>query len=74
MLRRKFLRTSALIGAGALASELVMPVSALAGQAAGPANAAGAGEPQKAPTSAKGRPIRIRMGGYGPPNTGFSLA
>ena len=74
MLRRKFLRTSALIGAGALASELVMPVSALAGQAAGPANAAGGGEPQKAPTSATSKPIRIRMGGYGPPNTGFSLA
>ena len=33
---------------------------------------ASAGE--QAPTSAKGRPIQIRMGGYGPPTTGFSLA
>lgn len=29
---------------------------------------------EQVPTSAKGRPIQIRMGGYGPPTTGFSLA
>jgi TRAP-type transport system periplasmic protein len=29
---------------------------------------------KQVPTSAKGRPIQIRMGGYGPPTTGFSLA
>jgi tripartite ATP-independent transporter DctP family solute receptor len=64
MSRRNFLKTSALIGAGALASEL----------AAAAANPASASETQKAPTSAMSKPIRIRMGGYGPATTGFSLA
>jgi len=65
MSRRNFLKTSALIGAGALASDLAAPAAA---------NTASAGETQKAPTSAMSKPIRIRMGGYGPPTTGFSLA
>ncbi len=74
MSRRNFLKTSALIGAGALASEFAAPGAALAGQAAASANTASADETQKAPTSATSKPIRIRMGGYGPPTTGFSLA
>ena len=60
MSRRRFLKASALIGAGAVASGF--PVS--------PAAAA----QQKAPTSATKKPIKILMGGYGPPTTGFSLA
>jgi len=59
MSRRRFLKTSARIGAGAVAAGLVAP--AAVGQ-------------RKAPTSATKRPIRIVMGGYGPPTTGFSLA
>jgi TRAP-type transport system periplasmic protein len=42
--------------------------------AAAAANPESARESQKAPTSAMSKPIRIRMGGYGPPTTGFSLA
>jgi TRAP-type transport system periplasmic protein len=60
MSRRRFLKASALIGAGAVASSF--PVSrATAVQ-------------QKAPTSATKKPIKILMGGYGPATTGFSLA
>ena len=60
MSRRRFLKASALIGAGAVASGF--PVT--------PASAA----QQKGPTSATKKPIKILMGGYGPPTTGFSLA
>jgi tripartite ATP-independent transporter DctP family solute receptor len=60
MSRRRFLKTTALAGAGAMAGGLGAP-----GMAAGQ---------QKAPTSATKRPIRILMGGYGPASTGFSLA
>jgi len=60
MSRRRFLKASAILGAGAVASGF--PVS--------PAAAA----QQKAPTSATKKPIKILMGGYGPPTTGFSLA
>jgi len=60
MSRRRFLKASALIGAGAVAGGF--PVT--------PASAA----QQKAPTSATKKPIKILMGGYGPPTTGFSLA
>lgn len=74
MSRRSFLKTSALIGAGALARELAAPAAALTGQPTAAVNMASAGETQKAPTSATSKPIRIRMGGYGPPTTGFSLA
>ena len=49
MLRRRFLKSSALAGAGVLAA----PFHAIAQSK---------------------RPIRIVMGGYGPPSTGFSLA
>ncbi len=59
MSRRRFLKASALIGAGAVASGFPVP----------PAIAAR----QKAPTSATKKPIKILMGGYGPPTTGFSL-
>jgi tripartite ATP-independent transporter DctP family solute receptor len=59
--RRHFLKTSALLGAGAVAGGFVP-------------RAASAARQQKAPTSATKRPIRILMGGYGPPTTGFSLA
>jgi tripartite ATP-independent transporter DctP family solute receptor len=74
MSRRNFLKTSALIGAGALTSEFVAPAAALVGQEAAAVNMASAEEPQKAPRTATSKPIRIRMGGYGPPTTGFSLA
>src|SRR3979490_1744433 len=60
MSRRRFLKASALIGAGAMAGGFS-------------ATSAGAGQ-QKAPASATKKPIRILMGGYGPPPTGFSLA
>ncbi len=60
MLRRHFLKTSAVVGAGALAS------------GAG-AVEAGAGQ-QHAPAVSTRRPFRILMGGYSPANNGFSLA
>ncbi len=59
MSRRRFLKASALIGAGAVAGGFASP-------------AADAGQ-QKAPAGATKKPIRILMGGYGPPTTGFSL-
>jgi tripartite ATP-independent transporter DctP family solute receptor len=60
MSRRRFLRSSALIGA------------AVAG---GFARARAQAEPgRQAPTGATKRPFRIVMGGYGPATTGFSLA
>jgi tripartite ATP-independent transporter DctP family solute receptor len=59
MSRRRFLKASALIGAGAVAGEFSV--------------SAAAGTLQKAPTSATKKPIKILMGGYGPPTTGFSL-
>jgi tripartite ATP-independent transporter DctP family solute receptor len=59
MFRRRFLKTSVLAGAGALATSF-------------PGSAAGARQ-QTGVRSAR-KPIRIYMGGYGPPDTGFSLA
>ena len=61
MLRRRFLKDSALIVAAVTSG----------GTATLAANAAGQ---QKAPTSATKKPIRILMGGYSPSTTGFSLA
>jgi TRAP-type C4-dicarboxylate transport system substrate-binding protein len=60
MQRRRFLESSALIGAATLGDRLVATVT---------------GAVQQQPTigAAKQR-IRIVMGGYGPPSTGFSLA
>ena len=60
MSRRDFLKTAAVLGAGAMAGGLGATTRALA--------------QQSAPTSATKRPIRILMGGYGPASTGFSLA
>jgi TRAP-type C4-dicarboxylate transport system substrate-binding protein len=60
MSRRRFLKSSALIGA-AVAGGFEAPAARAAAQ-------------QHAPTSVTKRPIRILMGGYGPPTTGFSLA
>ena len=60
MSRRRFLKTTALAGAGAVSAGL------------GSAGARAA--QQHAPTSATKRPIRILMGGYSPASTGFSLA
>jgi len=57
MSRRRFLKASALIGAAAVGG---FPSPAGAVQ-------------QKAPAGAAKKPIRIFMGGYGPPTTGFSL-
>jgi tripartite ATP-independent transporter DctP family solute receptor len=61
MSRRRFLKSSALIGAAAVTGGL-------------DAVAAQSGPQQKAPRSATKKPIRILMGGYGPASTGFSLA
>jgi C4-dicarboxylate-binding protein DctP len=60
MSRRRFLKTVALMGAGAMAGGLGAPRRVFA--------------QQTAPTSATKRPIRIVMGGYSPSSTGFSLA
>ena len=60
MSRRKFLKTSAVIGAGAV-------TGAFSG--AGEAFAQ-----QKAPAVAPAKPIRIIMAGYAPPTNGFSLS
>jgi tripartite ATP-independent transporter DctP family solute receptor len=59
MLRRDFLKTSSVIGAGALAGGVGV-------------TAAGAG--QHAPAVATRRPLRILMGGYSPADNGFSIA
>lgn len=59
MLRRDFLRSSVVVGGGALAVG-ASGTSALAGQAA--------------PAVVTRKPIRIVMGGYSPATTGFSLA
>jgi len=61
MLRRNFLRCSGVLGAGALASELLHSRTASAAE-------------QGAAKNMTKRPIQIRMGGYGPSTTGFSLA
>ena len=60
MLRRDFLKTSTVIGAGALAGGAGSS-AAVAGQ-------------QHAPAVATRRPFRILMGGYSPANNGFSLS
>jgi TRAP-type C4-dicarboxylate transport system substrate-binding protein len=60
MIRRRFLKESALIGAAAMATGFEGP-SAL-------------GVARQTPSSTNKRPIRILMGGYGPATTGFSLA
>jgi len=60
MSRRKFLKASAVIGAGAV-------TGAFAGAGTGFAQ-------QKAPRSATSTPIRILMAGYAPPSNGFSLS
>ncbi len=59
MSRRQFLKTSALIGAGAVAGGLGL--------------SAARAQPD-APGSATTSPVQIRMGGYGPPTTSFSRA
>jgi len=60
MSRRRFLKTVALVGAGAMAGGLGVQ--------------RGAFVQQTPPRSATKRPIRILMGGYSPSSTGFSLA
>jgi TRAP-type C4-dicarboxylate transport system substrate-binding protein len=60
MLRRRFLKSSALIGAATVAGRFV--------------TAATGAVPQQPPSGGVKRRIRIVMGGYGPPTTGFSLA
>ena len=59
MSRRRFLKTSALLGASAVTGGLGL--SAARAQS-------------RAPDSATGRPTQIRMAGYGPPTTSFSQA
>ena len=59
MSRRRFLKTAAFYGAAAVAGQSV---------------ALAAGVQPQPPTGATRRRIRILMGGYGPPSTGFSLA
>jgi tripartite ATP-independent transporter DctP family solute receptor len=60
MSRRRFLKASAVIGAGAITGAFGSP-------------AAGFGQ-QKTPRSATTKPIRILLAGYAPPNNGFSLS
>ena len=60
MSRRRFLKSSALIGAAAVAGRYVSPADGAV--------------LQQPPAGAAKRRIRILMGGYGPPSTGFSLA
>jgi len=60
MSRRRFLKASAVIGAGAITGAFGDPGSSFA--------------QQKAPAVATRRPIRIIMAGYAPPNNGFSLS
>jgi tripartite ATP-independent transporter DctP family solute receptor len=59
MLRRDFLKSSALVGASTMAGPLVATATAAV---------------QQPPATGAARRIRILMGGYGPPSTGFSLA
>jgi tripartite ATP-independent transporter DctP family solute receptor len=59
MLRRDFLKSSSVIGAGALA---------------GGVGVASAGAGQHAPAVSTRRPLRILMGGYSPADNGFSIA
>ena len=58
MSRRKFLKTSAVIGAGAVSGAL--------------GRAGGAFAQPKAPAVVTSKPVRIIMAGYAPPNNGFS--
>ena len=74
MLRRNFLRGSGIWGAGALASGLLDSRAVSASEQGAMKNEGKASAGEQVPKSAKGRPIQIRMGGYGPPTTGFSLA
>jgi len=60
MSRRRFLKASAVMGAGAVSGAFGVPATVFA--------------QQKAPTSATGKPIQIRLAGYAPPNNGFSLS
>src|SRR5258705_7320170 len=60
MSRRRFLKASAVIGAGAVTAAFGDPGGSFA--------------QQKAPAVATRRPIRIIMAGYAPPNNGFSLS
>ena len=60
MSRRRFLKASAVIGAGAVTGAFGDPGGSFA--------------QQKAPAVAARRPIRIIMAGYAPPNNGFSLS
>jgi TRAP-type transport system periplasmic protein len=60
MSRRRFLKTAALAAAGAAAGGLGAPRASAA--------------QQKGPAGAARQPIRIVLGGYSPPTTGFSLA
>src|SRR6266540_903524 len=59
MSRRRFLKSSALIGAATVAGGFVATATGAVQQPSG---------------AAAKRRIRILMGGYGPPSTGFSLA
>src|SRR5262245_51258211 len=59
MLRRDFLKSSSVIGAGALG---------------GGVGIATAGAAQHAPAVATRKPLRILMGGYSPADNGFSVA
>ena len=60
MSRRRFLKATAVIGAGAVTGAFGSPAAGFA--------------QQKAPRSATTRPIRLLLAGYAPPNNGFSLS
>ena len=67
MRRRDFLKTSAVAGAGTLASGIAPSNAAAPAVAQGSAGARG-------PAMATRRPIRMILSGYAPANNGFSLA
>jgi TRAP-type transport system periplasmic protein len=70
MSRRRFLKASAVIGAGAFTGAFGSPAVSLAQQNLPRRNEVKAGAPRSATT----RPIRILLAGYAPPNNGFSLS
>ena len=74
MHRRNFLRGSGVLGVGALVGGLLLLRAASASEKEAMKDTGKASAGEQAPSSARRRPIQIRMGGYGPSTTGFSLA
>jgi TRAP-type transport system periplasmic protein len=71
MSRRDFLKTTVVLGVGALAGEYAAKSAILAGQAE---SAAGVNRKPAPPGSGPRKPARFRMGGYAPATSSCSLA